>query len=97
MDVAGIQSGCVGMALFDLWDAGVKKSLKAKKHAEHAQACPLVAAACDAFENYLQLEEIGQAAQIAGVATYALQPRGNCVSPVSSQQMAPFLALNIMA
>jgi hypothetical protein len=97
MNMAGITSGVVGMALFDLWDAGVKKSLRAKQHARYAQACPLVATACDAFEAYLRTAEIGMAAQIAGIATYALQPRGNCVSLVTTQQLAPFMALNILA
>jgi len=94
MTLAAIQSGCVGMALFDMWDACVKKSLKAqqKRHGD-----PLVAAAGEAFERYIQAQEIGFAAQIAGVATYALQPRGDCVKPITQDQIAPFLALNIMA
>ena len=93
MDMASIQSGSVGMALFDTWMAQFKKASKAHKKV----GSPLLAAVSDAFEQYIQTEEIGMAAQISSVATYALNPSGASVKPVTSRDMAPFLALNVMA
>ena len=61
MTMTAIQSGCVGMALFDLWDACIKKSLKAKRK---CHGDPLVAAAGEAFERYVQAQEIAFASQI---------------------------------
>ena len=93
MDVAGIQSGLIGMALFDLWDAAVHKS-----HGAHrAKGSPLVAAAAQAFEAYIQSAEVGIAAQISGAAAYALNPGGNAVHALTMRDIAPFLALNVMA
>jgi hypothetical protein len=93
MDVAGIQSGLIGFALFDMWSAAVQKSQKAHK----AKGSPLVAAAAQAFEAYIQSTEIGIAAQISGAAAYALNPGGTSVHALTTQDIAPFLALNIMA
>jgi hypothetical protein len=92
MDIAGIQSGLIGMALFDMWDATVKKSQGAHK----AEGSPLVAAAAAAFEQYIQTAETGMAAQISGLAGYALNPGGNSVKALTTQDIAPFLALNVM-
>jgi hypothetical protein len=108
MDIAGIQSGMVGMALFDMWYDSVRKAHgKSTGHGD-----PLVAAAAQAFESYIQTQEMGFAAQIATVgasiginsptgatsaAAYALNPGGHSVSPISQQDIAPFLALNVMA
>lgn len=94
MNVSGIQSGIVGIALFDMWEAAISKS-NASNRAK--QGDPLIAAADQAFRAYVQSAEMGFAAQIAGAATYALNPGGQSVSPVTSQQIAPFLALNILA
>jgi hypothetical protein len=93
MDIAQVQSGQVGMAIFDMWEASVRKSHKSHK----TLGSPLVAAAAEAFEQYIQTAEIGMAAQISGVAMYALSPCGHAASPITTQQMAPFLALNVMA
>jgi hypothetical protein len=93
MDVAGIQSGLLGIALFDMWDAAVQKSHKASK----TKGSPLVAAAAQAFESYIQSVEVGIAAQISGAAVYALNPGGNTVHALTTQDIAPFLALNVMA
>lgn len=92
MDMAGVQNAQVGFALFDNWMAGVQKTNKANK----AKGSPLVAAAAQAFEDYIQTAEMGMAAQISGVAMYALNPTGASASPVTAQQIAPFLALNVM-
>ena len=92
MDIAGIQSGMVGMALFDMWDASVKKAQGAHK----TVGSPLVAAAAAAFEQYIQTTEVGFAAQISGAAVYALNPKGDSVHALTQQDMAPFLALNVM-
>ena len=92
MDIAGIQSGLIGMALFDMWDGAVKKAQGAQK----AKGSPLVAAAAQAFESYIQTTEAGFAAQISGAAAYALNPGGNSVHALTQQDMAPFLALNVM-
>lgn len=92
MNMAGIQSATVGMAFFDMWMAGVKKAHKANRTC----GSPLVAAVADAFEAYLNTQEVGHAAQIAGAAVYALNPGRGSAKAVTSQQIAPFLALNIM-
>ncbi len=92
MDMAGIQSGLIGMALFDMWAATVQKS-----HGTHkAQGSPLVAAAAAAFEQYLEQTEVNIAGQISGAAAYALNPGGNAVHALTTQDIAPFLALNVM-
>jgi hypothetical protein len=97
MDVAGINNGLLGMALFDMWDAAVKKTHGTQK----SQGSPLVAAAAKAFDAYIQTAEIGMAAQISQVGgnlgIYALNPGGQSAKPITSQDIAPFLALNIMA
>ena len=93
MEMAGVQSGMVGMALFDAWMASFKKLNKAHR----VVGSPLVAAAAEAFEQYLDPQEIGHAAQISGLAMYALNPGGTSVSPISRQDIAPFLALNVLA
>src|SRR5688500_248168 len=81
MDMAGVQSGMVGMALFDAWMASFKKLNKANR----VVGSPLVAAAAEAFEQYVQTAEIGHAAQISGIAMYALNPAGNSVSAITQQ------------
>jgi hypothetical protein len=93
MDIAGIQNGLIGIALFDMWDAAVQKSQGAQK----TKGSPLVAAAAQAFESYVQTQEIGFAAQISGAAVYALNPGGNSVHALTTQDIAPFLAMNVMA
>jgi len=93
MDIAGIQNGAVGMALFDMWYAAVQKSHGTQK----TKGSPLVAAAAQAFESYIQSVEVGIAAQISGAAVYALNPGGNAVHALTTQDIAPFLALNVMA
>lgn len=93
MNISGIQSGMIGMALFDTWEAAISKTHGTRKDG----AVGLVAAAGKAFEAYAEMAEIGMAAMIAGAATYALNPGGNSVSPVTAQEIAPLLALNIKA
>ena len=93
MDIAGIQSAMVGMALFDMWDNAVQKAGKSRR----AQGSPLVAAAAEAFEQYVGTVETQMGAQILGLSTYALQPGGNAAKLLSSSDIAPFLALNITA
>ena len=93
MNVSGIQNAMIGMAIFDLWDTGMSKT----KRMQRAGQDPLIAAADKAFRAYVKGAEIGFAAQIAGVAMYALNPGGQTVSPVTSQELAPFLALNVLA
>ena len=93
MNLSGVQSGLVGMAIFDMYMDGMRKSHKKCR----AQGSPLIAAVADAFEAYIHTQEVGHAAQIASVATYALNPGGGSVAAITPEQMAPFLALNIMA
>jgi hypothetical protein len=92
MDAAAIQNAQLGFALFDMWQASVRKPHGAHK----CKGSPLVAAAAAAFEQYIQTAEMGMAAQIAGVAVYALNPQGTGAQGISAQEMAPFLALNVM-
>ncbi|HUO10772.1 MAG TPA: hypothetical protein VM008_20895 [Phycisphaerae bacterium] len=107
MDVGQIQSGLVGMALFDSY----MSSVDAAHHKKHQQGDPLVAAAFAAFEGYLNTVEASNAAMIAGVSAqlganaagaggaalnvYGLNSQGTGV--ISQQQMAPLLALNVLA
>lgn len=92
MNAASIQSAQVGFALFDNWMATVKAAHKSQK----CKGSPLVAAAAAAFEQYIQTAEVGMKAQIAGVAVYALNPKGTGAQGITVEQMAPFLALNVM-
>jgi hypothetical protein len=93
MDAAAIQNAQLGFALFDMWQSTVDKAGEARK----TEGSPLVAAVAAAFEQYLKTAEIGMAAQIAGVAVYALNPHGTGAQGITAEQMAPFLALNVMA
>ena len=90
MNVASIDQALIGMALFDMWDAAIKKTHK-------ACGSPLVEAAADAFEAYILTTQIGMGAQIAGAAIYGLNPGGNSASGITAQDIAPFLALNVLA
>lgn len=92
MSAASIQCNQIGLALIDMWLAAVDKAHGTRK----TKGSPLVAAAAHAFEQYIQTTEIGMKAQIAGVAVYALNPKGTGAQGITMQQMAPFLALNVM-
>lgn len=96
MDIAGVQKGITGMAIFDMWMDSVRKARGKRK----LQGSPLIAAVNDAFEGYVRSVEIGNAAMIAsvaGTAGYSLNPGGTSVNPVSTADIAPFLALNVVA
>jgi hypothetical protein len=93
MDAASIQNAQLGFALFDMWQAAVDKA----HGASTSKGSPLVAAAAAAFEQYIQTTEMGRAAQISGVAVYALNPQGTGAQGITAEQMAPMLALNVMA
>ncbi len=94
MQVGNVQNTLIAFALFDMWTAGMNGVIQKQ---QQQQADPLVAAAGAAFQNYINIMEGQHAAQISGVAAYALSPSGKAAVPVSTQQMAPFLALNVMA
>ena len=83
------------MALFDAWAKGVDKMHG--KH--HQQGDPLVAAAFAAFEGYLKTVETQHQALIAGAAAqlnvYGMNTQNSGV--ISQDQMAPLLALNLIA
>ena len=93
----------LGFAIFDMWQSSIKKAGKGHK----TEGSPLLAAASAAFESYIQTAEVQNAAMIMGVAQTALTPKtsvayglnaaGSGTSPITVQDMAPFLALNIMA
>ena len=93
MDIAGVQKALIGMALFDMWEAAFDKTCRHNK----PKGDPLVAAAAQAFESYIQTAEMGMAAQISGVAQYALNPSGTSVMPITKDELAPFLAMNVVA
>ena len=93
MDIAGIQKAMVGFALFDMWQSAIRKTHKSGT----ATGSPLVAAACEAFESYIQGVETQNAATIQGLALYALNAQGNGAKAITAEQLAPFLALNVMA
>ncbi len=108
MDIAQIQSGLVGMALFDAWS----NSVAAAEGKTTQQGDPLIAAAFAAFEGYVNSVETQNAAMIAGVAgqigvnaassaatagqlnIYSLNSQATGV--ITQAQMAPLLALNLI-
>jgi hypothetical protein len=53
-------------------------------------------AAFRAFETYIALRDIQHQSLIAGVAAYALTPKG-CAKALSPADLAPFYALNLLA
>ncbi len=93
MDIAGVEKGLIGIALFDMWDNAVHKARGTHK----IKGDPLVAAAGQAFESYIQSVEVSHGAMISGLATYALNPNGMSANLINSKGMAPFLALNVLA
>jgi hypothetical protein len=97
MSVGSIQSAMVSFALFDAWMSGMKK-LDA---ANNVPASPLVNAAFQAFEGYLNTVQMQNTAMIAGVSAqlgiYGLNAQGNGALPITNNELAPLLALNVMA
>jgi len=105
MTVGGIENAMVGFALFDAWSAAMHKL----NHNHTNIASPLVDAAFKAFESYADSMDAQHSALIAGVgaqlsmsvstqvAGYALNAQRNGANLITTSQMAPFLALNIMA
>jgi hypothetical protein len=95
MDVGQIQSGNVGMALFDSY----MSSVDAAHGKKYQQGDPLIAAAFAAFEGYLNTVESQNSAMIAGLGAqlniYGMNPQNSGV--ITQQQMAPLLALNVLA
>ncbi len=92
MNIGQVQNAMIGFTLFDAWAAGMDKINKARNH----PASPLVDAAFQAFEGYLATAQAQHAAQIIGAA-YALNAQGTGAQLLSRSQMAPLLALNILA
>ncbi|HVX85368.1 MAG TPA: hypothetical protein VH253_11350 [Phycisphaerae bacterium] len=100
--IGHVMDNALALALFELLTAGATGT---------ASANPSVAATCrqpshiaskgvnaafEAFENYVAIMDTQHQAMINGLATYALQPKGGAL-PVSAQEIAPFLALNVLA
>jgi len=96
MNVAGIEKALIGFALFDMWEASIKKANQLESSAGASGGSPLVAAAAQAFEAYIKSAEVNIGAQISGAAAYALNPGGNSASAITQQDIAPYLALNVM-
>lgn len=93
MTVGQAQSAQIGFYLFDMWMAGLKKVTDAQKPV----GSPLVAAVCKEFEAYLDMQNAGNQALIKGLAGYCLNPGGQSVVGITAAQMAPMLALNVIA
>jgi hypothetical protein len=91
MTINGVQNSMAGSVLFDAWAAAVQNT-----H-HHKKPCgdPLVHAAFAAFESYLQGQEAIHAGMIAGAA-YKLGIQGGA-QLITNKQLAPLLALNILA
>jgi hypothetical protein len=90
----------LGFAIFDTWLRAVEKS----HHSHHGKCAagissPLVDAAFQAFNAYAHSVEAMNNAQIAALSPqlqlYSLNKSGT--GAISSADLAPFLALNIMA
>ncbi len=92
MNIGSIENTMVAFTLFDAWAAGMEKINKAR----HPVASPLVDAAFQAFEGYLNTVEAQHASQIIGIS-YALNAKGTGTQLITRAQMAPLLALNILA
>jgi|GEM_PF-3608692 len=91
--IGNVGNTMLGLSLIDMWAEARKKVQATDKSGEGS---PLLAAVSAAFEQYISLKETQNAATIAGVVTYALTPKGG-VQGISAKDMAPFLALNVMA
>lgn len=81
------------LALFDLLSPAHK--LGKSKRPFHVESKGLDAAFA-AFESYVALQNIQHQALIAGVAAYALTPKG-AAKALSPADLAPFYALNVLA
>jgi hypothetical protein len=92
MTIDGVQSALVGFSMFDVWAASMNRVNHTHKHGQD----PLVHAAFQAFEGYLQTQEAMHTAMIAGAA-YTLNAQGSGAQLITNQQLAPLLALNILA
>jgi hypothetical protein len=100
--IGHIMDNVLALALFDLLTAGTHGAACANSsvattsmHPSHI-ASQSVNAAFEAFENYVAIMDTQHQAMIDTTALYALQPKGVAL-PISTQQIAPFLALNVLA
>jgi hypothetical protein len=91
MTIGGVQSAMVGFTLFDAWAAGMEKINHSRRTCD-----PLIDAAFKAFEGYLNTQEAMHTSMIAGAA-YMLNAQHNGAQLITNQQLAPLLALNILA
>jgi len=82
------------MAIFDAWQAAKSGT---SKSAHKNDGTGLIAAAGQAFEGYINQMNAQHQSMIQGLATYALSPNGKGAVGISVKDIAPFLALNIMA
>ena len=108
MPVDATHNAAVGFAIFDAW----LKAVERRQHqGGRAIGSAVVDAAFKAFDHYVDTVEMQHSAEIAGVSAqltglgvsgtagacgYALTPQGNGAVPVTMQEIAPFLALNLM-
>ena len=93
MDIGAVQNAMVGMAIFDMFEAGLEKHVK---DLQAKNGDPLIAAAGAAFEQYVSTVEAMNNGMIQGLSTYCLSPKGGN-GVISQSQMAPLLALSVLA
>lgn len=95
MSVGSIQNTLMAFSLFDAWAAGMDQLQKARL--KEGVGSPLLAAVNDAFQAYVKNVETQNASMIMGAVTYALNSNGQGIKPVTTADIAPFLALNVLA
>jgi hypothetical protein len=93
----------IGLTLFDLWLDSVQKRRRCHRTGHGGGGdgieSPLIDAAFQAFNAYVRTVETMNNAQIAALAPQVLgyTSNGQSATPITTQDIAPFLALNIMA
>jgi len=101
MQVNAILDPQIGFTLFDSYLNAVRAHRKG--HHDHGTSggisSPLVNAAFQAFNNYAATMEAGFQAQIAGLSAQltGYAPNPQATGALTTKDIAPFLALNIMA
>jgi hypothetical protein len=71
--------------------------LPSQKQNHKADGSDLLAAVDAAFRSYIAGQDAQHQAMINSVAAYALTPNGKGAMPITKAELAPFLALSVMA
>jgi hypothetical protein len=100
MSINAVSNGNPGMSPFHTMHTGKHHhthAMQTQKQKHQADGSELLAAVDAAFRSYIKGCEAQNNALIDSVAGYALTPNGKGAMPVSKSDIAPFLALSVMA